>query len=74
MRTAGEGNGALTDELREELVTLGQRIVFAEFERDAAVARVADLWRQHRDALSIEDVGRWTTLSHSELALLPEGD
>ncbi|MCF6378108.1 hypothetical protein L2K70_10890 [Nocardioides KLBMP 9356] len=63
----------MSDELREELVTLGQRIALAELERADAVARVADLWRRHREVLPIEEVATWSTLSHRELAALGEG-
>jgi hypothetical protein len=61
------------DELREELTTLGQRILYAEVLRDDAIARVATLWREHGRHLAVEDVGRWTTLSREVLDTLDPG-
>lgn len=63
------------DELREELTTLGQRIVLAEVQREDAIARVAALWREHREQLTPDDLGRWTTLSGDLLeTLAPDRD
>lgn len=57
----------MNDHLREELVTLGQRLIFADTLRDEARAAIFKLWRQHQGELSVDEVAQWTTLSREEI-------
>lgn len=52
----------MSDEVREELATLGQHLVLVEVQRQDAIDRVRALVRQHRTSLSTADASRWTTL------------
>lgn len=63
----------MSDELRDQLTELGQRLTALEGERQQAMAKVGALVREHRDDIPLRQIAQLTNLSRTTIYKMLEG-